>query len=111
MMSSELTFKGMTVEQGFQHVLSQLEPADIEYAIRTEHEGITPFGNLGDICDHNMLYPFVEDGAFGEDGYLLEEWTDFANAVAEHFNEYVYQIREVEANVGNDAGNTNSPPQ
>gem|GEM_PF-6619382 len=98
-MSSETSFKGMTVEQGFQHVLSQLEPADIDYAIRTEHEDITPFGNLGDICDHNMLYPFADDGAFGEDGYLLEEWTDFANAVAEHFNEYVYQIREVEANV------------
>jgi hypothetical protein len=29
----------MTVEQGFQHVLSQLKPADIECAIKTEHEG------------------------------------------------------------------------
>ncbi|WP_303674746.1 hypothetical protein [Vampirovibrio chlorellavorus] len=93
MMSSEMTFKGMTVEQGFQHVLSQLEPADIEYAISTRHEGITPFGTLGDICDHNMLYPFAEDGAFDEEGRILEEWTDFANAVAERFCRHIFELR------------------
>lgn len=93
MMTSDLIFKGMTVEEGFQHILNQMEGTDLEYAITTHHEGTTPFGTLGDLCDHNMLLPFSEDGAFDEDGHILDEWTDFANAVAERFNQHVYQPR------------------
>jgi hypothetical protein len=93
MMSSEMTFKGMTVEEGYRHVLNQLVPADIEYAITTQQEGITPFGTLGDIYDHNMLFPFAEDGSLNEDGHILDEWTDFANAVADRFSLHIYELR------------------
>ena len=88
-------FRGMSVAQGADHVMSQLTPDQVAYAAdpaRGEYRG---FAALHDKVDANMLLPFAdEDDLLATDDAWADEfaeWTSFANAVADEVSRRITQ--------------------
>ena len=88
-------YRGMSVAQGADHVMSQLTPDQIAYAAdpaRGEYRG---FAALHDEMDANMLLPFADDpDVLADDDTWADEhakWTSFANAVMDEVSRRITQ--------------------
>ena len=77
-----MQFHEMNTSQGVDHILSQLDKNDIDYAINPDRGEFRGFAALHDLMDANMLLPFVNTVD------IDEKYISFCNDVMEKFNEY-----------------------
>ena len=61
---------GMTVEEGADFVMHQVSEIDIEYAVDPLRGSYKGFAALHDLCDANMLLPFVGELDLQDDKVL-----------------------------------------
>lgn len=75
------------LQQDVQAIWDALTPEDIEYAAKHYTSQTGPFGTLGDIMDHNMLYPDNTSEMSFEDSLQDDsEWIKYLNQVAAEFD-------------------------
>jgi len=81
--ASAPTFQGLSVVEGAEFAMAQLNREDIEYAADPARGKYRGFEALHDRMDANMILPFINQDSIWIDGGISEEYALFANAVSD----------------------------